>query len=471
VKSPNFFLINPNGVIFGPSAQLNVGRAFMATTADGINLVDGGNSFTFGTNPSGDKALLSVSPNVLFSLNMGGGSGSIINYGTLQNNNSYIGLIGGNVALDGGRINATRGRVELGGLSEFGTVELGKVDNFRAQFPMNVARGDVSLTNGSVVAVDGSGGGDIAIDARDVTISGGSVLNAGISFGSQTQGAVGGDIKVNATGDLVITEGASSIVNNVGSNSIGKGGNVIIDSNSFSLKDGAAIKASTNGTGSTGKITVTAKKDVSLTGADIFGNASEISTSVEKGATGSAGNISIKSTESSVSLEDATNIKSSTSGTGSAGSITVEAKNASVSLSGARISSTVEAGGVGKGGYLTIEAGSLSLTNGSKLQAIREGLFSPIGGSGKGGSISVTVIGDVSLAGTDLVRFSGVSEINSSVGKGGAGDAGDISIKSTDGSVILKDGAQLTASINGTGKAGKITLTVRSFLGRVVRLR
>lgn len=36
----NFLLINPNGVVFGPNAQLNVGRAFAASTANGVDLLD-----------------------------------------------------------------------------------------------------------------------------------------------------------------------------------------------------------------------------------------------------------------------------------------------------------------------------------------------------------------------------------------------------------------------------------------------
>ena len=58
----NFFLINPNGIVFGTNAQLNVGKAFMASTANGINLVDGaGNAIAFGTNTNGD-ALLKIAP-------------------------------------------------------------------------------------------------------------------------------------------------------------------------------------------------------------------------------------------------------------------------------------------------------------------------------------------------------------------------------------------------------------------------
>jgi filamentous hemagglutinin family protein len=142
----NFFLINPSGIVFGTNAQLNVGKAFVGSTANSIDLVGGGNTIRFGTNPSGDAPLLSVAPNVLFNvarLNLGGGAGSISNFGSLfiPNLNQYIGLIGGDVSLNGGKIIAPGGRVEVGGLSQAGTV--GFSFDRGVQFPDNITRGNV----------------------------------------------------------------------------------------------------------------------------------------------------------------------------------------------------------------------------------------------------------------------------------------------------------------------------------------
>jgi hypothetical protein len=90
-------------------------------------------------------------------------------------------LVGGNVSLDGGRLNASGGRVELGGLAEPGTVALGvDGDNLSLIFPENVARASVSLTNQAGVFVNGAGGGNIAITARNLEILGESILSAGI---------------------------------------------------------------------------------------------------------------------------------------------------------------------------------------------------------------------------------------------------------------------------------------------------
>ena len=148
----NFLLINPNGMVFGPNTQLNVGKAFVGSTANSIDLVDGGGrTITFGTNPSGDAPLLSIAPNVLFNvsrLNIGSGNGQISNFGTLEttNDSQYIGLIGGNVALDGGRIFTFGGRVELGGLAAPGSVGVGVEGNIpKLNFPIDVTRSNVLL--------------------------------------------------------------------------------------------------------------------------------------------------------------------------------------------------------------------------------------------------------------------------------------------------------------------------------------
>ena len=72
---------------------------------------------------------------------MGAGTGQISNFGTLQTDNpsQYIGLIGGNVTLNGGEIIAPGGRVDIGSLSAPGTVTFGGQGD--AQLPTNVARG------------------------------------------------------------------------------------------------------------------------------------------------------------------------------------------------------------------------------------------------------------------------------------------------------------------------------------------
>jgi filamentous hemagglutinin family protein len=69
--SANLFLMNPNGIIFGPNARLELGGSFLGTTASGITFGDGIEFNTLNSTP----ALLSVK--VPIGLQMGNNSAAI----------------------------------------------------------------------------------------------------------------------------------------------------------------------------------------------------------------------------------------------------------------------------------------------------------------------------------------------------------------------------------------------------------
>ncbi len=363
-QGANLFLINPNGILFGTNAQLNVGRVFVGSTANGIDLVDGGGRvYTFGTNGNNDAPLLTINPNALLTpsrLIMGGNNGQIVNLGTIEttNQNQYIGLFGGDISIDGGQINAPGGRIEIGGLLAPGTVSWGvEGDNLSAQFPANVTRGDVSLTNAARINVAGSGGGDIAISARNLEILG-STLRGGIEAGFGTPEAVAGDIKINTTGNILIS-GSGGIGNSVRVDSIGQGGNMTIAAGTFSLTHNAQIQASTGGIGNAGNI------NLSVTGvADISGTGTAISSAIRSTGEGNGGNITIEA--GSVSLRSGATLDSSTAGTGNAGNIGVTSPR--ITLDGGQLTAQSI---FGNGGNISISPANLPiLRNGSQISAI-----------------------------------------------------------------------------------------------------
>ncbi len=443
----NLFLINPNGILFGANARLDIGGSFVGTTANALQFSNLGLFSAMDKNIP--APLLTIKPSALLfnQINQnatiqnnsvapaGIDPAGFDNYGLRVPNGKSLLLVGGNVSMNGGRLNANGGRVELGGLSESGSIALGvNGDNLSLKFPENVARASVSFTNGSGVYVAGAGGGSIAVNAKNIEILQESAISGGIGVGLGTPETVAGDITLNATGEIKVAGAGSSVRNFVRLGSQGNGGNITIDSGSFSLRDRARIGTATFGQGNAGNVTVQAKDAVSL-----VGQPTAILSTVEAGGVGNGGNIDINA--ATLSLIDGAQLQSSTFGQGNAGNVTVQAKDA-VSLANAYILSTVEAGGVGKGGNIDINAVTLSLIDGAQLQTLTSSGASDTQPPGRGdaGNVNVKVTSAVDIAGKKDNFSSGIF---SRVEGGTVGNGGNITIDS--GSFSLRDGDQISS--------------------------
>ncbi|MEH1840727.1 MAG: filamentous hemagglutinin N-terminal domain-containing protein [Nostoc sp.] len=462
----NLFLINPNGIVFGQNAQLNIGGSFVATTANALQFDNQG--FFNASNPN-SPPLLTVNPSAL-----------LFNQITVQPTNSIesravlsvpdgqsLLLIGGKVSpnlaetgrilIDNGFLRAGDGRIELGGLTGVGTLGLNvEGNNLSLSFPnpQQVQRADVSLTNQSLVSVSGSTGGSIVVNAQNLDVLGESVLVGGIQSELGSVNSQAGDITLNATGPIKIAEG-SFISNSVGISSLGKGGNINITAESLSAIDGAFLSASTYGRGNAGSVNINARDTVSFDGVSSDGTSSGAYSTVDSEAVGKSGDINIIT--GSLSLTDGAQLETSTDGRGNAGSININAHD-TVSFDGidsngtsSGASSQVGLYAVGNGGDININTdGSLFLTNGALLIANSRG-------QGDGGNLNINAGDTVSFDGVDNYGFA--TAASSRLEKTGMGKGGDINIKT--GALLFTNGAQLTTSSYGEGNAGNININAR----------
>ena len=322
----NLFLLNPNGIIFGPNARLNIGGSFLASTANSINFADGTH---FSAKTPQSTPLLTVS--VPVGLQYGGTAGSIVNQaretdsdressGLQVQPGNTLALVGGNVNLDGGILIAPGGRIELGGIAGEGIIGLNIDGNsLSLSFPENVERSDVSFSNGAFADVVSGGNGSIAINVRNLDMASESSLIAGIGKELGFDGSKAGNIEVNATGAITLTN--SYIRNNISGNATGIGGDINLKASSLSLTN-AKLDAGTFGNGNAGNIRVQVDGAASLNNSKIYSDVAV------KDAVGNGGTIEIKT--GSLTLINGAQIITGTDGEGDAGNITVEAQEIAI---------------------------------------------------------------------------------------------------------------------------------------------
>ncbi len=325
----NFFLINPNGIVFGENAALNIGGSFFATTASSINFTDGAK---FSATQLQAKPLLTI--NVPAGLQFGVTSAPIRNQSkaTIDNPNNTIrptglqvstgktlALIGGDVILEGGNLSVDSGRIELAAVASNSLVNLNStdkswfleyegVDNFRniqliqrnadglkiqssVEVRNSVDSGNIQIRGAKVELIgfniinlinqidrDIIDSGNLNIDANKLVVRDGAQIRS-----SNNGNSLGANITVNASDSVEIIGGFISPIGYIAtaltSNTvaIGKAGNININTSRILIKDGATIGANSIGnksqnsqffaaTGAAGNLTVNASDSVELIG-------------------------------------------------------------------------------------------------------------------------------------------------------------------------------------------------------------
>jgi len=279
----NLFLLNPNGIVLGPNATLDIGGSFVVSTAEAMEFAD--RHLFSATNPT-ESPLLTLA--VPIGLQYGPTVGNITLEGSRlevepQRN---LAILGGNLVMNGGQLLAPFGNITLAGISS-GELAL---ENTIPEFSNTVNGADVTLSNGAIVDVTGSNG-SIQVQGNHITLIGGSQLQAGMALNGGEIGSRSGDIRVNARGDIRLNE-RSFISNLVPSGALGTGGNIQVSGNSVSLMNGGRITTATSGVGTAGEIQINTPV-LEISGFSPDGLFSGILSQSQGGDSGGSGRITI----------------------------------------------------------------------------------------------------------------------------------------------------------------------------------
>jgi filamentous hemagglutinin family protein len=415
--SANLFLINPNGIIFGANASLNLGGSFFATTADRIVFADGIAFSAVTPTPS----LLTVSVPVGLQLGQSPGqiqirAGANLIIDDLNNPppgglqvgaGQTLALVGSRIVIPSGFLRAAGGRVALGSV-ERGSLGLSQTGaGWRLEEAVG-ALGEIQLSQGALVSVSGTanrGGGTIQIQGRQVTLTGESLLVA------DTVDRHAGAIEIRA--DNFRMDELSAIASQTQGS--GRTAHIDIKTDRLSLRNGAYIAITTAGTGSGGNLTVQAADAIELSGGFPNGRTWEPSGLFNQvgnpdlpNVEGRGGNIAIATP--ALRLLEGAQINVSTFALGNAGSIQIDA--ATVEIDGVALNngqrfapeglpfgSGIFAGtgrfSRGQGGTLRLTTDELSIRNGAVLQTTTFG-------AGDAGNLSVQAAEWIEVTGTDV---------------------------------------------------------------------
>ncbi|MDY6940825.1 MAG: filamentous hemagglutinin N-terminal domain-containing protein, partial [Cyanobacteriota bacterium] len=505
----NLFLLNPNGIQFGPNARLEIGGSFLGSTAESVLFEDG--SFYSATEPNASP-LLSI--NVPVGLQMGTDPGAIAVRGTgyaISNESPFtlassnglrvnpeqtLALVGGEVIFDGGVVTADSGRVELGSVRT-GVVGLDAVSNgWILDYEEADSFGDIRLLSQSLADASGNGSGSIQVRGGNISLRGGSKLVIQ-SRGSLSGGAV--SAMASESIELVGTDVTGELDSAIGTETVGTGNaaNIVVSTPTFLLSQGARMGTHTFGSARGGDITIDAFESVQLRDISPINPSNQSDISTETFGSGTAGNIEISTGQ--LLLIDGQSIISATRSTGRGGDVSISTENlnaidgsgiATITLGPGQggdldieaesivargfnfdlfIPSSLSAGTVGMGnaGNLTIDTGTLVVRDGGRIDAstlasgsagsiaIHASDFVEVSGTVPGVVNPSVIISSANIVDEGLQQFLGLPAIPS-------GDSGNVTIETPQ--LRVSQGGTVTVRNDGAGNAGTLRIDANSIL-------
>lgn len=482
-ENVSFYLIAPNGVIFGEHARLDVGRDFGVTTGDAVMFDNG---LEFGLGAIATPSLLSVG--VPVGLGLGSvGTGDIVNRSRATNDlGAVVGLqvgagqtmefVGHDVRFEGGFATAVDGQINLRATDAIAVTNSGQVDvSGETGGTITIAANAFATINSAKVLADAladsfRNGLVTAANPDDPTASSRTGLinvtvdrlevqnNALIStstFGSQPGGTInvtansveltGTDVLENVLPRLFaleVIENPDQIGSGLFAMSLGAGnaGTINLQANDLSLDRSAFMSTVTTSAGNGGTLNVNANQ-IAIRNSEIFAD------------TYGAGNGGIVNLNADfIRLDIGGGIFASAFQSGRGGLVNVNADRIEIDGTTANgqfnsgIGSNVFSSVVTVGGLVTINAREINISNGGSIGA---GTFGPA----RGGTIILRATESINLAGASE---NGLSQSAITTQSRGTGEAGDIEL--TTGRLSMTGGASVFTSALAAGPAGRLTV-------------
>ena len=437
----NLFLINPNGIIFGENAKLDIGGSFIGSTADNIKFADG-TEFN-AVNPSANPIL---TINVPLGLQYGSNPGNIEVRETLLQvpDSKSLALSGGNIKLDGGKLTARAGGIDLLAVKNGKVSLINNNGQIKLEAARNIEYGNIELLNAANIDASGNNGGRIQVQGRNITLKDDSEIS------TNTEGNGSGEtLNIAATELLRISR--SFLFADVKKEATGSGGDLVVDSKHLLVSNRSLISISTFGLGNGGNLTIETTNfqvdDVSVIDITTFG-------------LGNGGDLTIETTN--LQVYDGGQISAGTSGKGTAGNMEIKANL--VELVGFRQSgNTTAKSGLfasalqenGQGGNLSVTANRLIVRDGATINASNFFSSDPENLKGRAG---IGAAGNININ-VPFIQLENQAIITANAN---AGDKGNINIQSRN--LQLRRGSVISTNAKNSANGGNINIDINTLL-------